>query len=304
MRYSPSRHKVFARCRRLYYYSYELGYKEITKKPWLSYGTNVDKLLEIYDLNGIEVAIDKIKDYFSDPYDQIDVEVLLSEYHKSIGSTPLPPLTIEGQPGNQFEFKMRINPSFVSDTDIEIHGFIDKVCSHNGFPAIVERKTTSQNISYVAPYWNGLEIDKQVVSYSYAMSEILGGPVNKVFYEVLRKPNKSWCKWFNRDCDLDTYRQNAFSAPSKTKVPMVMSKALWVTQEARDEWLMDLLADDDHLKTMRLNQTSYENMGADGRYAWPRNQYACDAYGGCPFRPVCEGQCQIENLETVSKEVK
>jgi hypothetical protein len=309
MIYSASRQKTFNRCKRYYYFHYILGYREITKSPWLIYGTKFDELLAIYDVEGYESALNAIRTKFLNAFDAYDTTLLLEEYHKKLGNKPLPPIQLEGQPGNQFKFHLKVRPHWVKDCDIETLGYLDKVCDNNGYPAIVERKTTSANINYSAPYWDGLVMDKQVCNYSYAVSDIIGGQVNTVFYEVVRKLGTSVAPCFNRrnkDKEWKTIEEyiegvEKWLATTKSKKDLVVRRKLWITQEMRDSWLMDLLADDDMMKTMELNTKSYEGMGVDGRYAWPRNQHSCDMYGGCIFRDVCEGKCDVNELSTVTR---
>jgi len=132
--------------------------------------------------------------------------------------------------------------------------------------------------------------------------------VNTCFYEVLRKPNTTLSPIFDKKTKngdkipITDYIERLEANFDSIKKPMIMRKKYWIDQNARDEWLMDLIADDDVMKATVLNQKSYEQSTISGQYAWPRNQHGCDAYGGCTFQDVCKGACRIEQLPNITKE--
>ena len=305
MIYSASRQKTFCRCPREYYHSYIQGYKQAMKHPWLQFGSNIDDLLAIYDTEGFLKMMENIPRFFSDPYELIDVRVLLEHYQEKFGDKILPVIDLEERPGNQWHFQYNLDPPHVEESDIVYQGYLDKVTEVKGWVSFVERKTTSQAINYTSAYWNGLETDKQVVGYSWAVGKAIENPVNKAVYEVLRKPASVNAKLLKRvdnkknPLSLDDYEANVREYFKDPKQTMVARKSLWIPQSNRDEWVHDLVADDDTIKNMKLNQAGYESQGIDGRYAWPRCDNSCDAFGGCLFAPVCSGETEVESLQTV-----
>jgi len=312
MIYSASKQKAYCRCCRYFYHHYIQGYRIISKPKWLDYGTHIDDLLAIYDTQGFDAMMEQVPLKFTDKYTQIDVKYLLIHYHNKFKKDLLPPVDIEGRPGNQFHFQLPLNPKHIVDCDIEYQGYLDKVAEHKGWVTVIERKTTKDAIEYRSVYWDGLESDKQNVGYSWGLSETIEGTVNKVIYEVLRKPNPSSkgmaafkkTKIVKKEAitiELPEYEDKVKEFFETTKITMVARRNLWIPQQNRDEWSHDLVGDDDSIKNMTLNQSSYEQQGIDGRYAWPRNQGACKDFGGCQFNPVCQGQTEISSLDTVYK---
>ena len=308
MIYSASRQKTFCRCPRLFYHNYIQGYKQLVKSPWLDFGSHIDDLLSVYDTEGFDKMMEAIPSFFSDHYEIIDVQQLLTYYHEKFGHDPQPPIELDGKPGNQWHFEMTLEAPHIEGCDIRVQGYIDKVIEMDNWVAFVERKTTSAAINYVSQYWAGLEIDKQVVGYSWALSKTIGGDVNRCIYEVLRKPASVSSKFLKRKdtkknpVPLDEYEDSVKEYFQNPTQDMVARRKLWIPPSARNEWAHDLVADDDAIQNMTLNQSTYQKGRIDGRYAWPRNQGACKDYGGCLFYPVCSGETEVDRLQTVFKQ--
>jgi len=301
IKYSPSRQKKFNLCKRWYYLNYVQGWRETVKAPWLIWGTQIDELLGIYDTEGLDKCLDSIKDYFSDPYDTINVKHLLMHYGRKYDSLKLSPIDFLGQKGNQFKFDTSLRPNHLNYS-LQITGYIDKVIEHEKKLAFVERKTTSQSITLTqfSEYWKGIKSDKQIIEYSYALSELFQEEVNKCFYEVLRKPTKSINKCFDKEkIAIEDYEEGVAKYFEEPKKDMFIRKAFWITQEMRDEWLMDLIADDKIHTAMELEQKELECNGWNGQYAWPRNQFSCGAFGGCPFFEYCEGNAELKQMSNI-----
>jgi len=309
MKYSMSRVKKLNACSRQFYLHYVEGWRERKEKPWLTYGKAIDDLLAIYDVNGFDAMMSEISKYFTDEYTNIDVTYLLKHYHEKFGKEILKPIEIEGVPGNQWYWKTRLSVDY-ADCEIEVEGYLDKVSDYNGYPCVVERKTTKDPIEFNSAYWAPLKQDKQIICYSYLLSEASGTPANRVFYEVLRKPSKTVSPLFSRthtvkketvNYSLKEYEERVktfFNAPKKT---MVARKKLWITETMIDEWKADIIGNDDGLMNMKTNEKKYKSLGMNPILAYPRNQASCDAYGGCAFKKFCDGIDNIEDIELIYK---
>lgn len=311
MKYSPSRHKTLKRCDRLYYLHYIERWRETSKKPWLDYGTAIDDLLAVYDLKGLKACLESIKKYFNNEFDQINVTYLLTHYHEKLGTKPLKPITIEGQPGNQWYGKARLKPEQI-ETDVECEGYLDKVSEDNGYPCVLERKTTADPIEYTSAYWKPLKQDKQIISYSYLLTDVCACPVNRVFYEVLRKPTPQgkgmsvFKRFYTKNkqqvyYSLEEYEARVKGFFEKPPVTMVARRKLWITDDMRQEWMYDLISDDDHLTNVKENAKNYENNNINPMLAYSRNQNGCDMYGGCIFLPFCNGEKELSDIDGIFK---
>ena len=299
--HSPSRMKTFNRCRRLYYLHYIEGWRESYKKPWLVDGTNIDNLLSIYDTRGFYSMLEQVDQLYKDPYKAINIKALLTHYHEKFGDKVLEPLTVDGKPGNQFEFKYKIEDKF---SGFGINGFIDKVFDHDGYPSVLERKTTSSPINKTSAYWSDKEQDKQTVTYSLALSMAIDGPSNYVLWEVLRKPSKSikgCAKVFNTDLDINDYEDAVFTWFQNPTQDMCARRGYWVTEDMREALLFDIASDDDEIANRTLNMNNILNNGYEGYNAWSRNFAACDDFGGCPYKDFCLGKCSVEQIDLVTK---
>ena len=314
MKYSPSRHKTLKRCDRYYYLHYIEGWRETSEKPWLTYGKAIDELLSIYDLKGIDACLMSVGYYFVDEFEIINITYLLKHYHKKLGKKILAPLTVEGQPGNQWYGKAKLKPDY-TESDIQVEGYLDKVSEDNGYPCVVERKTTADPIEYTSAYWKPLLQDKQIISYTYLLSDVTGCPVNRVYYEVLRKctPQGKGMTAFKKSYtknkknvyySIKEYEENVKNFFETTKITMVARRKLWVTDDMRSEWMADLIADDDHLANMMENARSYKANDMNPILAYPRNQHGCEMYGGCQFIKFCNGESELCDMDNIFKKEK
>lgn len=301
MIYSPSRLNTARSCARKFYYHYGCGYREVLPKPWLKTGSAVDDLLAIYDTNGFEIMMSKVDSFFTDPHERIVYKQLLIYYHDKFKDEVLRPIEIEGKPGNQWHFNLPLDPEGI-DTDIRIQGYLDKVSGKENKLCVVERKTTSQNISYVADYWKTLKLDTQIAGYCWALSKTLDTHIGLVIYEVLRKPKvpkNHKVKGVETPYTMEEFEQQVIKVLNRST--HAERRLFWFDVDAIEEWKFDVLATDDMVKTYQLNQKGYESQGLDGKFAWHRCQGACKNYGGCVYLPVCSGEVGIETFDLVTK---
>jgi len=94
---------------------------------------------------------------------------------------------------SELSFELPIyNPQTGKANDIFIiAGKIDKIIKlADGRLAVMEHKTTSDDISPISHYWKRLKIDMQISIY-YLAARMLGYPVETILYDVIRKPSFS-----------------------------------------------------------------------------------------------------------------
>ncbi|MBN1456572.1 MAG: PD-(D/E)XK nuclease family protein [Sedimentisphaerales bacterium] len=81
-----------------------------------------------------------------------------------------------------------INPHTGQEQGFSVAGKIDKIVQlEDGRLAVMEHKTTSDDLDPTSNYWKRLRIDLQISIYTLA-AQSLGYPVEAVLYDVVRKP--------------------------------------------------------------------------------------------------------------------
>lgn len=279
---------------------------EQSEAPWLKFGTKLDKLLEIMDLGNLQQALQAVTGMFNDPFDQVDVEVLLRLYNKEFGSDPLPPIDLFGKPGNQYPFYINYQGNPITGLlSMTVSGKLDKVTIIEGEIGVFEGKTTKQAIGPKATYWKKLDMDPQIAAYVWGLSKELGKPVNWVWYQVLRRPTPEANTAFKRTrtlkgiltpFSLDEYKERVFDLLEKPldDKPMVARKKLFISEDRKEEWVTEHALNWQEIQAKKEKQALLEQQGLPPEFAWPRNHLGCDMYGGCPFWDSCIGKGSIE----------
>lgn len=192
-------------------------------------------------------------------------------------------------------------------------GKIDKiVLLPDGREAVMEHKTTSDDIGCESPYWDRLRIDSQISGYMLA-AESIGFDVRTVLYDVVRKPSI-------RPGDipiLDGEGRKIVLAPTGERVVTARGEPRqtgdaergWTVQTrpmTAEEWGDRLSADISARPERYFARREIGRMDADLELAahelwaescllaanqrlgvWPRNTAAClDPYP-CPYRGLC-----------------
>lgn len=167
-----SRMSSARRCLREHYYRYELGIVRDTEAQYFKVGHVLHAGLETWHAtNDADKTLAAI--HLDDPYDHVTVLVLLAGY---IDHTQ--PLTFEAAE-QEFHLPL-INPeSNYPSRTFELAGKIDGLTAD----AVVEHKSTSEDIGPDSDYWLRLRVDPQISLYALASGR------NKVLYNVVRKPS-------------------------------------------------------------------------------------------------------------------
>ena len=301
---SVSSFNKFVRCQRLYGIEKAMGWYELTKKPWLEFGSKFDDLMAIIDVEGVK-DLDKHLITFSDPIIRANAEYLALKWYKLYKDDLQPPVECCGQLGNQF--KIDLNLSHLVDHKFELNmiGYVDKVYLHDGEPAINERKTTSDPINEGSAYWNRLDFDPQIVGYSYGLSNMLGAPVSQGTYEVFRKPSDKTLS--KMPTDPKAYREklltglyepyNEDEITIKRDATMVARRPYFITDELREAFEREFaqVAYQIYENTQNMEEVD------EPEQAWMRNSGSCELFMGCPYKEFCACKSGLEDIKFITK---
>lgn len=204
-----SRTQAFGKCRRLHHYRYNLGIRPQTDAKPLRIGSAVHEAL---DQRAKGASVNDAIAYAIEPYGllpkwcQTDEQLhewaceaeytaaVLRAYFAHYDATPLQPeCTVAEIVHSEIDFELSIiNPE--TQTPMRLftnRGKIDKIVRlGDGRLAIMEHKTTSDNIEPGSDYWLKLTIDQQISRYMCAAQD-LGYDVQTVLYDVIGKPGQS-----------------------------------------------------------------------------------------------------------------
>ena len=297
-KFSVSDASLYKLCPRRFFFSKVEGYDTSETPNHLLLGIAYDKLLEVWDVSGIDVARAEIGHLFKDPHEAADAEILLEIYNKEANDDKLPPVP---ERGNQHGFGVDLG-------DLRLTGYLDKL-SHKKISGVdqfvvVERKTTSEAIEENSAYWNKLDLDPQIRSYVWYLRQS-GRQAGWVCYEVIRKLSSAvWAKLAKKkEIPIDQYRSLLQSMPQgKT---LVARRWFYVdadmTQEFENEHQTVFAQFKGAWKTTKeAYQAGY---GQDEVITvWPKHEQSCDAFGGCPFQSVCKKQTTFSNPLFTKKE--
>jgi len=189
--FTHSSSKSFRACNYQYYVQYVLGYRPVRPGKALLFGTLIHACLEAYwkarkagrpapleDALAVLVAQKDI-----DPFDRARARVMLVAYAVVWDTQKCSVVDVEVQ----FKHDL-LNPRTMQPSPIFYRaGKIDLLLEipDKGL-AIVEHKTSSEDVGYGSDYRARLTLDEQVSAY-YAGAKALGYKPNFVIYDVLKK---------------------------------------------------------------------------------------------------------------------
>lgn len=199
-------------------------------------------------------------------------------------------------------------------------GKIDKIVRlPGGRVAIMEHKTSSEDLSVDSDYWKRLRMDAQISIYFLA-AERLGFSPETVLYDVVRKPtirpkniqmkdeqglvvivDQDGNRVFKKDGTprLSPDSAKGYSTISRIETPREYADRLFSDMGERPDYYfarrdIPRLAQD-------IEETRYELWQMAGlireceRYnRWPRNTRACIGFGKCEFFDFCTGTADVE----------
>jgi hypothetical protein len=300
-KFSVSEANDFKSCPRLYYYKHVMGWEQIDKPHWLTKGSAYDKMLEDWDVGGLEGALKTIPVLFPDPFQAVDAEYLLRLYDNKFGDQPMPPVTFDNKPGNQLGFGVAfLGNEVTGPVELRVTGYLDKLTSNAGGLEVVERKTTSDEIEQKrkakdsasiepgSPFWDKWSMDPQTKNYVWYLRQ-KGAQAGWVTVEVIRKLSSTVNKVFKKDCSIEEYRSRVME--HEEKKTLVARHRFFVSEDASDEFIVDHVNVLKDVNGCKVRQAEVEARGYEGEYAWTKNQDSCGNYGGCPHLKICSRFC-------------
>lgn len=292
-----SRRRCFNKCPKLYFYTYQQGYRPIRTSDALRFGSLFHGALELYWLCGIDAAINWLFEQKETDYNVYEKETAkqLMIGYDLFWKDEIPEDAIP-----ELEFRAPlINPDTMGESrTFLLAGKIDVVVPSQ--KRIVEHKTTSDSIEPDSDYWDALSIDGQISGY-YTGAEALGHDVTECLYDVIRKPmlrpkqatpmedrkyKKDGTLYANqRDSD-ETVEEYGLRLAEDIASRSERYFARKVITRLEDD-MADYMAD--------MWGCAREIREAQNNNRWPRNPDQCLAYGRCPFFGVCTKTESIED---------
>jgi len=304
--------RAYRACPRLYWFSYEQGYRPIYVDPNRRFGTLGHCGLEAWWIarkdapddpeSWIAAAMSELEKHNeSDPFERARAEVLLMGYHARWAEEPLEVLAVE----REFNAPL-VNPATgAASRTWSFGGKIDAIVRlPDGEVWAVEHKTSAEDFSAGSDYRTRLLLDPQVSNY-LAGCRTLGFEVKGCLYDVIGKPlqrpkkkvaevkmTKGSKKEPPRPCanqqledeTVDEYRERvaAFVAERPDDF-FARFKVVRLGHEAREA-------------AFDIWQAGVQIREARNDTVWPRNPDVCKRYGrSCDFLGVCTGQADIND---------
>ena len=193
----------------------------------------------------------------------------------------------------EMSFKMPIfNPTTGRAMRIaEIAGKIDGIVRlPDGRIAILEHKTTSDDLTDGSAYWKRLRIDSQISLY-YMAAQYLGYDVETIVYDVLRKPTikpykETENKKYKKDGTLYASMHDADETPEAYGlrcIDAIKEKPGYFYQRKE----IPRLTDDIEEAKFEVWQWAKMIHDCKNNHRWPRNTGACVGFGTCQYFDIC-----------------
>lgn len=338
-----SRMQSFKGCARKHYFQYEQGLRRDRDAVALRIGGVVHKALEVVWKSAHDAACDPLNlalvvvanNYANLPgwvtsdetkrewdYERETVAALVHGYWFHWRASTPRAEAVE----LAFDAPIRNPESGAASRTYRLAGKIDAIASlDDGRLAVVEHKTTGDDIGVDSDYWKRLRIDPQISGYVLGARE-LGYDIQTVLYDVIRKPTIRPEQVTMVDADgfkivVDANGERVFltnKAGEKTKpresgdpekgytlckrpmTPEEWWKKLSEDIAARPDFYFQRreiarLDEDMQDYAAELWQTAELVREARTKQRWTRNTAACIGYGRCDFLDICHLGLEIQD---------
>lgn len=287
-------------CKRRYKYEYVDKIRPVAKSAALGCGSAVHEGLEVFKRGGALISCIEAVDRYCAREDFRQIEgwevehrkarALITAYYERWSKTR-----------DYWDF-VGVEGSFLSQIapTSKIAGKRDGVAIFRpeNRAYLHENKTTSSDIATVGDsYWERLAFDSQITIYGHTLAEEEGIKDLSILYDVIRKPATK-----------PKYKQRIVKRKAETQEEFEQRKAeaLETLDEYEARLIQEIKADPDkYLVRREVHRTREQNEAIlaelretiaemdiyleYGAGLFPRNDKACSAFGGCPFRGVCAG---------------
>lgn len=297
---SISEARTYRECPRKHHYSWTLRYRPRVEFETLFFGRLYHKAHDAYWLGGrdLDAALRTIMHVDADPFVQASASALMMGYHERWADESWEVLGIE----KKIEIPL-VNPrTGRSSRTFKTKMKIDMLVRIDGAVWVVERKSSSDDISRGSPFWRALTMNPQISTYLAGAAE-LGHRIEGCIYDVSLKP---------------TIKPKKATPPDKrkyTKKTGELYKGQRLEDETPGEFMarcVEQIADDPERfyqrgEIVRLEKEADEAAAdlwltaraiKDARRLemYPRNTDACMHWGRpCQFFDVCSGIASIDD---------
>lgn len=302
---TASRMKDARACMRLHRYRYEDGYRPAKDADTLRFGTLVHRGLEAWwrasgDLR-LDAALGAMEGE-SDPYELAKARALLVGYHVKWAGEQIEVLAVEA------EFRTAlINPETGRPSRRwELGGKIDAVVRlADGRVAVVEHKTSSEDITPGSDYWTRLRLDGQVSVY-FDGGRALGHEVEVCLYDVIGKPGQ---RPYKKAAEIKLKKDGTPYANQRLEDETPAEYGQRVAEEIAsdpDRYYRrgDVVRLAEELNEARENTWQIGEVIAEARAKnrWPQNEGACKRFGRtCEFVSVCLREASLDDATRYRK---
>jgi hypothetical protein len=184
-------------------------------------------------------------------------------------------------------------------------GKIDRIARlPDGRLALVERKTTREDLAPESDYWRRLFMDSQLSRY-FDAAQRSGFAVETIVYDVMRKPAIKPKAITKADRAIATqhgtyYGHKLTAECPERETPAMYGARLLADITERPEFYLarrEIARMDTDLNEFRAEQWTLlhqireceKAMSVSGLAAWPRNTGSCIGFGRCPYLDICRG---------------
>ena len=295
-----SRMASFRACARRHYLRYELGLSPVEKPSYMNVGTAFHSAVDAKEKD-IDLELGEMNSY--DAALAAAMFTVHEEYH--------PPLNIIASE-LQFELPLIHLRTKRHSRVWKWAGVIDGIAWLNdGRMALIERKTTSRDITPGGDYWTTVMRDQQISQYMEAARK-LGWPLTTVIYDVVRRPlhrprfaTPAEKRKYKKDGTLYANQRETDETPEEyaSRIADLMrtdpEKHFQRIEIPRLQKELDASAEDQWMVQRQIRHAQRNN-------EWPRNPSSCLIPFRCQFLDICdhtdldtftpEGFKRLENL--------
>lgn len=302
---SNSELRTFRRCPREHHFSYRLKRRTKRKSEALRFGTLSHHGLEAWwrcdgdasaRLSAACAALE-VHGKDADPFDVAKAQALLVGYTARWADEPMEVLAVEAQ----FEAPL-VNPASGHESKtFALGGKIDAIVRlPSGRVALIEHKTTSEEIGLGADYWRRVSaLDSQASMY-HVGARALGHDVEVCVFDVIRKPGQKPLKKtetikYRKDGQPNAGQRLVDETPDEYRERILEAIGENPSRYfARGEVVR--LEHDEREAAFDTWQTARLVREAELAERYPRNADACIRFGReCEYFPVCSGETGIDN---------
>lgn len=303
---SPSRLRDAHTCYRLHHLKWVLGYEPVAVPEPLRFGSLMHRGLNAW-WNAMALRRGSEKDQYllplsafapppldaaliavndAEPFERAKARALVRGYDEAWSGQKEPVLGVE----LRYEAPLRRPGGSRASRRWRMTGRMDAlVVGADSATYVLEHKTTSEDISDGAPFWDRLMLDTQVSCYVDGAAA-LGHKVSGVIYDVIRKPALKPLQVNKRrsaEESPDEYEARVLSATADGvhyQRRLITRSEAERAQHARDTWATSLTLAEVTRRAQRDKTLP------------PPNPTACHKWGrACEYLPVCTGRAQLED---------